>query len=106
MMMRAAPHTPAPPRPHLSDALAASQAVARLQAFAMATGCDIDDLSIDQGRSLDLASVMQTMRRHGYAVGDLVRPQKQARRDVSVWTFTVCVRGVQATLAIYLANPA
>ncbi len=99
-------YAPAPPRPRLSDTLAASAAAARLQTFALTTGCDIEDLSIDQGKTLDLASVLETMRRRGYVVGDLVRPQAQARRDVSAWTFTVGVRGVQVTLAVYLANPA
>ena len=99
-------YPPGPPRPHLSDALAASTAVARLQTFALATGCDIEDLSIDQGKSLHLQSVLEAMRRRGYVIGDLVRPQAQARRDISAWTFTVGVRGVQVTLAVYLANPA
>jgi hypothetical protein len=99
-------YTPAPPRPHLSNALAAAQAVARLQTFALATGCDPFDLSIDQGKSLDLASVLEAMRQRGYIIGELVRPQAQARRDVSAWTITIGVRGVQVTLAIYLENPA
>ena len=104
--MRAAPHVPAPPRPHLSDALAASQAVARVQTFALATGCAIEDLSIDQGKSLDLGRVLDAMRQRGYIIGELVRPQAQARRDVSAWTVTIGVRGVQVTLALYLPNPA
>jgi hypothetical protein len=99
-------YAPAPLRPRLSDALAASTALARLQTFALATGCDPLDLSIDQGKTLDLDSVLETMRRRGYVVGDLVRPQAQARRDVSAWTFTVGVHGVQVTLALYLADPA
>ena len=103
-MNTAAVHKPAA-RGYLRAALAVSSAVAKLQEFARTTGCDPCELSID-GKSLDLDSVLDAMRRRGYVVGDLVRPQAQARRDVSAWTVTIGVRGVQVTLAIWLANPA
>jgi hypothetical protein len=93
-------------RGYLRAALAVSSAAAKLQAFAHSTGCNPLDLSIDQGKSLDLGRVLDAMRQRGYVVGELVRPQAQSRRDASAWTVTIGVRGVQVTLALYLPNPA
>ena len=98
--------SPAVERARISDALAASSSAAvRLRSFARATGCDPLDLSSDDGKSLDLGSVIDMMRRRGYQVGDPVRPQAQPRRGATAWTIAIGVHHVSVTLVFYVVNP-
>jgi hypothetical protein len=91
-------------RPGLSDTLAASGALSRLRAFALATGCDPLELSSDHGQSLNWICVLDVMRRRGYSVGEPVRPQAQPRRGSTAWTVAIGVKGVRAMLVFHILN--
>ena len=95
----------AAPNPNpLSQALADSNAAARLAAFVRATGCSPLDVSSDQGKSLDWLSVLDVMRRRGYTVGEPVRPQAQTRRGSTAWLVTIGIRAARVTLVFYTQN--
>ena len=85
---------------HLSQALAASTAAAKLRSFCKTTGCDPLDLSADGGKSLDLLRVLEAMRKRGYDVGTPVKPQAQLTRGHTTWLVTIAVAGVRAVLAV------
>ena len=95
-------HSSAPHHNPLSQALAASNAAARLAAFVRATGCNPLDVSSDQGKSLNWLSVLDVMRRRGYTVGEPVRPQAQLRRGHTAWLVTIGIRAAGVTLVFYV----
>lgn len=103
-MKAATASRPAADNSHLSQALAASTAAAKLASFCKTTGCDPLDLSAD-GKSLDLLRVLDAMRKRGYDVGTPVKPQAQQVRGHTTWLVTIAVAGVRAVLAVPIPIP-
>jgi hypothetical protein len=91
---------------HISQVLAASNTAAKLHAFARTTGCREEELSSDQGKSLDLLCVIEAMRRRGYQVSDPVRPLQQPWHGYTFWMVKLAVNGVRATLAVPIQDTA
>lgn len=88
---------------HLSQALAASAALARLQHLAESVRCAPADLSSDGGRSIDMLRLLDVMRARGYLIGAPVMATAQPNPQHTVWLINVVVPpGVGVRLGIPL----
>ena len=88
---------------HLSQALAAAAALARLQHLATSIRCTPADLSSDGGRSIDILRVLDVMRARGYRIDAPAMAAAQPRPQHTIWLIKIILpSGVGAKLAISL----
>ena len=88
---------------HLSQALAASAALARLQHLAKSVRCAPTDLSSDGGRSIDMLRLLDVMRARGYHIDPPVMATAQPNPQHTVWLIDVVVpTGVGVRLGVPL----
>lgn len=88
---------------HLSQALAASAALARLQHLARSVHCSPADLSSDGGHSIDMLRLLDVMRERGYHIEPPVMATAQPKPQHTVWLIDVVVpTGVGVRLGVLL----
>lgn len=76
---------------HLSQALAASAALARLQHLANSVRCSPAELSSDGGRSIDMLRLLDVMRARGYHIKQPVMAAAQPNPQHTIWLVDVVV---------------
>lgn len=87
----------------LSQALAASAALARLQHLAKSVRCDPTDLSSDGGLSIDMLRLLEVMRARGYRIDPPVMATAQPSPLHTIWLINIVVpTGVGVRLGVPL----
>lgn len=88
---------------HLSQALAASAALARLQHLAKSVRCPPADLSSDGGHSIDMLRLLDVMRARGYHIDPPVMATTQPDPLHTIWLIKIVVpTGVGVRLGVPL----
>lgn len=88
---------------HLSQTLAASAALARLQHLAKSVRCPPADLSSDGGRSIDMLRLLDVMRARGYRIDPPVMATAQPNPLHTIWLINIVVpTGVGVRLGVPL----
>ena len=88
---------------HLSQALAASAALARLQHLAKSVRCPPADLSSDGGHSIDMLRLLDVMRARGYHIDPPVMATAQPDPLHTIWLIKIVVpTGVGVRLGVPL----
>lgn len=88
---------------HLSQALAASAALARLQHLAKSVRCPPADLSSDGGHSIDMLRLLDVMRARGYHIDPPVMATAQPDPLHTIWLVKIVVpTGVGVRLGVPL----
>ena len=87
----------------LSQALAASTALARLQHLAKSVRCAPTDLSSDGGQSIDMLRLLDVMRARGYRIAPPVMATAQPNPLHTIWLVNIVVpTGVGVRLGVPL----
>lgn len=88
---------------HLSQALAASAALARLHHLAKSIRCPPADLSSDGGHSIDMLRLLDVMRARGYHIDPPIMATAQPNPLHTIWLINIVVpTGVGVRLGVPL----
>jgi hypothetical protein len=85
----------------LHAVLDAANKAARLNQLVRATGCDRAEVTSEDGKTLDPFKILDTMRAHGYQVGQPCIPKTQTKPGYTAWKVSIVVQGVAASLVFF-----